>query len=304
MSNKRKFKDLTIRDNFMFAAVMMEDDNCKRFLEMLLGISIKEIVINREKSLIYNPEYKGVRLDVYANDENNTRYDIEMQVAEQKLGKRIRYYHSQMDMELLESGQKYKELPASYVIFICDFDPFKKRKYCYTFENRCAEEPELRLDDDSISIILSTEGVDTESIPKELKDFLEFVKEDNPENNSKSEDEYVHQLQRTIQRMKENRKAERGFMAWIDIRDEIRDEIREEVRDEVRNEVRDEVRNESIVESKKESVLDLLSEFGEVPEELKHIVMSENRVDALKSMLKIAAKATAFSDFREQISKL
>ncbi len=58
------------------------------------------------------------------------------------------------------------------------------------------------------------------------------------------------------------------------------------------------------MESKKESVLDLLSEFGEVPEELKHIVMSENRVDALKSMLKIAAKATAFSDFREQISKL
>ena len=77
MSNKKKFKDLTIRDNFMFAAVMMQGDNCKRFLEMLLGISIKEIRISRERSLIYNPEYKGVRLDVYANDENSTRYDID-----------------------------------------------------------------------------------------------------------------------------------------------------------------------------------------------------------------------------------
>ena len=55
MSNKKKFKDLTIRDNFMFAAVMMQGDNCKRFLEMLLGISIKEIRISRERSLIYNP---------------------------------------------------------------------------------------------------------------------------------------------------------------------------------------------------------------------------------------------------------
>ena len=291
MSNKRKFKDLTIRDNFMFAAVMMQGDNCKRFLEMLLGINIKEIVISQEKSLIYNPEYKGVRLDVYANDENNTRYDIEMQVAEQKLGKRIRYYHSQMDMELLESGHKYKELPASYVIFICDFDPFNKRKNCYTFETRCAEEPELSLGDNSISIVLSTEGENAESVSKELKDFLAFVKEDNPENNSKSEDKYVYQLQQSIRSVKENRKLERSFMTWIDIRDEIRDEIREEVR------------AEGILESKRESVLDLLSELGEIPEEIKNVIMSETRIDVLKTMIKIAAKTTAFSDFKEKILK-
>ena len=90
----------------MFAAVMMKDDNCKKFLEMVLGISINKIVVNSEKSISHNPDYKGVRLDVYANDENNTRYDIEMQVAKQELGKRIRYYHSQMDMELLERGHK------------------------------------------------------------------------------------------------------------------------------------------------------------------------------------------------------
>ena len=115
MSSQRRFQDLTIRDNFMFNAVMVKDDNCKKFLEMLLGISIKKIVVSKEKEITYHSDYKGIRLDVYANDENNTRYDIEMQVATQELGKRIRYYHSQMDMELLESGQKYKELPTAYV---------------------------------------------------------------------------------------------------------------------------------------------------------------------------------------------
>ena len=65
-------------------------------------MELQDVSIGYEKSLIYNPECKGVRLDVYANDENNTRYDIEMQVAEQELGKRTRYYHSQMD--ILESG--------------------------------------------------------------------------------------------------------------------------------------------------------------------------------------------------------
>lgn len=69
MSNRKKLKDLTIRDNFMFAAVMMQGDNCKHFLEMLLGIEIERIEISYEKSIIYNPECKGVRLDVFAKDE-------------------------------------------------------------------------------------------------------------------------------------------------------------------------------------------------------------------------------------------
>ena len=70
----------------MFNAVMVKDDNCKKFLEMLLGISIKKIVVSKEKEITYHSDYKGIRLDVYANDENNTRYDIEMQVATQELG--------------------------------------------------------------------------------------------------------------------------------------------------------------------------------------------------------------------------
>ncbi|MBR5595979.1 MAG: Rpn family recombination-promoting nuclease/putative transposase [Lachnospiraceae bacterium] len=304
MSNKRKFQELTIRDSFMFAAVMVQDDNCKKFLEMLLGINIKKIEISYEKCLIFNPDCKGVRLDVYANDENNTRYDVEMQVAEQELGKRIRYYHSQMDMDLLESGHNYKELPATYVIFICNFDPFKKGKYCYTFENICIEDTTIRLCDESISIVLSTEGKNADSIPKNLKNFLSFVKEDNSKNDSETEDEYVRQLQKSIRKLKENRKMERGFMAWIDIRDEIRYEIRDEVRNEVRDEVRNEVRNEIQIENNREFIFEILSELGIIPKEIEDIIKSENRINILKIMVKIAAKTTSFSEFEEKISKL
>lgn len=67
--------------------------------------------------MIYHPEYKGVRLDVYAKDENNPHYDVEMQLLKRDaLPKRSRYYHSQMDMELLSSGAKYEKLPNTYVI--------------------------------------------------------------------------------------------------------------------------------------------------------------------------------------------
>ena len=300
MSNKRNFKDLTIRDNFMFAAVMMEDDNCKKFLEMLLEIEIEKIEVSYEKSIIFNPDCKGVRLDVYAKDENNTRYDIEMQVVEQELGKRIRYNHSQMDMDLLESGHKYKELPAAYVIFICDFDPFKMGKYCYTFENRCIEELALKLGDESISIVLSTEGGDVDSIQGGLKAFLEFVKEDNSENNSETEDAYVRQLQKSIRSVKKNRGLERSFMAWVDIRDEIRDEMRDEIKDEVREEVKDEVREDSI----REVIMEFLNELGEIPKEIENFIMSETRIDVLKNMVKVAATTKSFSDFENKITSL
>lgn len=300
MSNKRNFKDLTIRDNFMFAAVMMEDDNCKKFLEMLLEIEIEKIEVSYEKSIIFNPDCKGVRLDVYAKDENNTRYDIEMQVVEQELGKRIRYYHSQMDMDLLESGHKYKELPTAYVIFICDFDPFKMGKYCYTFENRCIEELALKLGDESISIVLSTEGGDFDSIQGGLKAFLEFVKEDNSENNSETEDAYVRQLQKSIRSVKKNRGLERSFMAWIDIRDEIRDEMRDEIKDEVREEIKDEVREDSV----REVIMEFLNELGEIPKEIENFILSETRIDVLKNMVKVAATTKSFSDFENKITSL
>lgn len=268
----------------MFAAVMMLYDNCKKFLEMLLGIKIREIVISYEKSLIYNPECKGVRLDVYANDENNTRYDIEMQVAEQDLGKRTRYYHSQMDMDLLESGHEYKELPKAYVIFICNFDPFKMERFCYTFENRCIEDLSLDMGDESRSIFLSTEGKDAENIPKGLRAFLEFVKEDNPENNTETEDAYVKELQKSIRSVKENRKLERSFMSLEDVRRDARLEGR--------------------LEGKREAVLELLEELGEIPAEVKRCIISETRVSALNGMLKAASGASSFCDFKEKISKL
>ncbi len=129
-------KNLTIKNNFMFAAVMSDEENCKGFLERVLPIKIDHVEISTEKSIVYHPEYKGVRLDVYAKDENNTRYNVEMQVLKQPaLGRRCRYYQSHMDMDILVKGCNYAELPDSYVIFLCDFDPFGAGKYRYTFRD-------------------------------------------------------------------------------------------------------------------------------------------------------------------------
>ena len=48
----------------MFAAVMLQGDNARLVLERILGIKIRSARVIREKSIVFNPEYKGVRMDV------------------------------------------------------------------------------------------------------------------------------------------------------------------------------------------------------------------------------------------------
>ncbi|MGI6053936.1 MAG: Rpn family recombination-promoting nuclease/putative transposase [Clostridium sp.] len=116
MKKRRTLQDLTIKDNFLFGAVMHVEENCKGFLELVLGFPIAHVVVSKEKSMIYHPEYKGVRLDIYAEDENHTHYNVEMQMRRKKaLGKRSRYYHSQIVMEALESGEEYETIVIFHV---------------------------------------------------------------------------------------------------------------------------------------------------------------------------------------------
>ena len=176
---KRCLSDLTIKNDFMFGAVMINPENCKEFLERALEIEIDRVDVSREKSMVYHPDYKGIRLDVYAKDENNTCYNVEMQMTKKPaLGRRSRYYQSLMDMDILLSGREYAELPDSYVIFICGFDPFGERKYRYTFQMQCKESNQTPLEDGRRIVFLSTCGENEDEISKELLAFLKFVKAD------------------------------------------------------------------------------------------------------------------------------
>ena len=204
MRQIRRFQDLTIGDNYMFGAVMMENDNCRQLLERVLEMPISRVEVIKEKSMIYHPECKGVRLDVYAKDEKNTHYDVEMQLLKRDaLPKRSRYYHSQMDMELLASGAKY------------------------CFQNICREtgkEP----GDGAETIFLSTRGKNPDEVSEELVSFLEFVRAGQDGNSEVFEDTYVTRLQNTIRQIKENRGKERQYMMWQDLIDDAKEEGRQE----------------------------------------------------------------------------
>ena len=225
---RKKLQELTIKDNFMFGAVMLEPENCRGLLELVLDIPIERIEVSVERSIVYHPEYKGVRLDVYARDEKNTHYNVEMQVSKTPVKRRSRYYQSQMDMELLLAGETYEKLPDTYVIFVCDYDPLGYGKYRYTIGQNCCEVPELAYDDGRHTVFLSTCGTNEDEVPAALVKFLKYVKADLAESTKDFGDDFIDQIQKSVRNVKVSREMEARYMVFQEMLDRERSEGRNE----------------------------------------------------------------------------
>ena len=224
---RRKLSDLTIKDAFMFAAVMSDEEQCRRFLEIALEMKILEVHAIAERSFAFNPEYHGVRLDVLAEEqETRRRFDVEMQVKpEAALDKRTRYYHSQLDMDVLVTGEVYENLPDTYVIFICDFDPFGDQMYRYTIRRRCDENGKS-LSDGQMTVYLSSKGINDSEVPEELVKFLKYVRR--PESPSKEGRGFTDDVRRQVEAIKRDRGWEAKFMLLEEMMRDERAEGRQE----------------------------------------------------------------------------
>lgn len=156
---------------------MQDPELCQELLNRILpDLEIDHIEYPQlQKNIEPDMDAHGVRLDVYVKDNNDTVYDIEIQVNDTKeLPKRSRYYQSMIDLQLIDKGQHYKCLNRSYVIFICPFDTFGAGRHIYTFENICKEDTSILLNDDAIKIFLNAKGT-LDDVSEELKAFLDYV---------------------------------------------------------------------------------------------------------------------------------
>ncbi len=75
---------------------------------------------------------RSICLDAYAMDAQGKKYDIEIQRADKGASlHRARYHASVMDVENLDKGQDFSELPDVYVIFVTESDVFKEGRAVY-----------------------------------------------------------------------------------------------------------------------------------------------------------------------------
>ena len=228
MRKRKLFKELEFKDAFLFAAALEDAELCRLMLERILGFPIRKVVVHTEHAIAVNPDYRGVRLDVYADDENGSVYNVEMQTTDEgNLAKRSRCHQGQMDVSLLEPGTKFQQLPDSYVIFICTFDPFGRGLYRYTCYPVCKEDGKPLLDG-TCRIFLNTHGTNADEVPEELVDFLNYVEHSCLP--AAGEDDLLQRLQSRISTLKHSRVMEERYMLFGEMLEDERREGREEGR--------------------------------------------------------------------------
>ena len=206
---QRAWEDLSISDNFIFLRVMQNKDLCKRLIERILHIKIRDLSYpHTEKTIDLRLDSKAVRLDVYVEDEAGTVYNIEMQTAkgaDGALAKRTRYYQAMIDMDLIGKGVYYDQLRQTYIIFVCTFDLFGLEQRIYTFRNTCVELPELELGDGATKIFLNAKGLKG-AVDADLDGFLCYV------DGRAAQGHFAEELAKEVERVKVQKEARREYM--------------------------------------------------------------------------------------------
>ena len=207
---EEKWENATIANNFIFYKVMRNNpDVCQELLEILLEFKIERIEMSQEEEINVDFGSKGIRMDVYAKDADGQKvYNIELQAKDTKeLPERARYYQGVMDVDLLKSGQDYKDLKTTFIVFICVDDIFEKGLAKYTFENLCVEDPKIKMSDRAYKYFFISKNCD-KLLDEEQKAFLKMVF------NNKSSNAFTDKVKKLVDNAKRNTQWRKQFMDW------------------------------------------------------------------------------------------
>ena len=170
-------------------------------------MEIDHIEMHGEETIETDFGSKGIRLDVYAKN-NNQAFNLEMQAADTKeLPERSRYYQGCIDVDCLQSGQKYIELKNSYVLFICIHDLFEKGLPLYRFENICVEDNSIKLNDRAYKYFFIAANCD-KILNEKQKAFMELVSGRQPSN------KFTERLAQLTEEAKHNTQWKKQYMNW------------------------------------------------------------------------------------------
>lgn len=132
-----------------------------------------DLIVKRAQTQysIKNLQGRSVRLDVYAEDSNDKKYNVEVQRTDRGAGaRRARYNSSLIDANTILPGDDIKELPETYVILITENDVLGKGRPLYHI-NRVIEETGDSFGDGSYIIYVNGAYRDDTPLGKLMHDF-------------------------------------------------------------------------------------------------------------------------------------
>ena len=125
-----------IDDNFM--RCLFKDNVPLAQLALRIITGKKDLVITScvtQKDMKRLAGARSICLDAYGIDSNDKKYDLEIQREDKGADPhRARYHSSVLDIENLDAGQEFKELPDTYTIFITEKDFYGMGEPLYVIE--------------------------------------------------------------------------------------------------------------------------------------------------------------------------
>lgn len=186
------------------------------------------------------------------------------------------------------TGIEYEKLPDSYVIFICDFDPIGLGKYKYTRKQVISEEPSYEYNDGSHTVFLSTKGTNDDEVSESLRKFLKFAGANKPDSSADYEDEFVAKLQKSIEKIRNDRNFGRQYML-----------LEEMMNDKFKTGIK-----EGELRTRKTTILDLLALKGSVSDNLKQKVSSIKDIETAQKLYNCALTASSCTEFEKELDKM
>ena len=111
-------------------------------------------------------------------------------------------------MSLLEPGSTdFNKLKDLTTILISPFDIFGYKLYRYTFEERCVEVAELRLDDGARRIFINTKGKNPEGFTEEFLELMEYINHTTDEVAEKVKSEKIKKIHDRVRTVKGSEKV-------------------------------------------------------------------------------------------------
>ena len=150
-------------------------------------------------------------MDVYIEDDESAVYDVEMQGTNKRFfGKRFRYYQGAIDVDIVRKGEGFGKLKKSFIIFICDYDPFGKGWYVYPFERNCPWDPSIKIKDDTHWYVLNVKGyqdAEGHEVKDEIKELLSFMNGNDPKS------DYTKMLDAAVKEIKQDDERRHTYMS-------------------------------------------------------------------------------------------
>ena len=280
---------VNLSDFALFLSVMRNREAYESVLSIILeekDLTLEEVHV--EHVVLNDYGKHGIRLDVWAKDSKNRRINTEMQndTESDDIPRHARFYQSLIDTPILKSGSetKYRDLPATIIIFITQEDMFGKDLAMYTFTEQCEEIAGLKLNDGTTKLFLNMKSKNGRP---ELISLLQYMKETNIQNPEiLVKDERIEKLDTIVSEVKESIEWEEANVSIYKQGIERGLEQGMEL---------------GILRGKQEDILELLQELGSVGEKLKQKIMDETDKELLKVWHKLASRAGSIEEFEAQL---